>query len=488
MPRIGTLAGRTPRGLIAALSALGLALLVAAPAHAVATIAADTTRAPLSDPLVQGKATSLSAGVLDRTLLRFVVRGLSGPPARAVLRMRVTDPTFESVGIRVVPAAFGEDDGTPALQLAPLFAIATAKAPTAGAWVEWDVTKAVPGNGEVGLQVSGPLLDAARFSSREGPDAPQLVVTPDDARAQRLANLLDLRAAQTFVAAARDNLGTSLDGLDVIAAPAGVPARYVGVYHALVGGVFVTRLATSDDLTTWTHRADLGTHLSQATLEPLPDGGFLLGLERDTPDVQYISKSNLVVRHYASWSQLAAGTFDREVDLPRTLAATAEGTPSLEVTSWTDVDTSKIAIRFHYLKNIDVDRQASGVLTNLAAAGWAPQPDATVNNMFISLRTRGNLGDRADVDFEGHEFAVLEAQSIKADFGTWRWFLYDRERNEARLLALRAPAGSYALGNPTVRKLTDPGGQAVLFISGYAFFQGAGPGEAGQFIAIRRVT
>lgn len=60
----------------------------------------------------------------------------------------------------------------------------------------------------------------------------------------------------------------------------------------------------------------------------------------------------------------------------------------------------------------------------------------------------------ADLLFEGHPFAVLEAQSIKADFGTWRWYLYDRERNEARLLALHAPAGSYSLGNPTVRALT----------------------------------
>jgi hypothetical protein len=472
---------------ITGLGTLALALVGAAPAHAVATIAADTTRAPLSDPLAQGRSTSLSAGVLDRTLRRFVVRGLAGPAARAVLRLRVTDPTIETVGVRVIPPGFGEDDGTPSLQIAPLFAIATAKAPTAGTWVEWDVTKAVAGNGEVGLQVSGPLLDAARFSSREGPDAPQLVVTPDDARGLRLANLLDLRGAQTFLPGARDSAGTSLDGLDVIAAPPGVPGRYIGVYHALAGGVFVTKLATSDDLVTWIYRADLGTHLSQATLESLPDGGFVLGLERDTPDVQFISKSNLVVRHYADWPALAAGTFDREVDLPRTLAGTAEGTPSLAVSHYNGVDDSQIAIRFHYLKNIDVDRQASGVLTNLSVAGWAPQPDLAVNNMFISLRTRGNLGDRADVRFEDHDFAVLEAQSIKADFGTWRWFLYDRERNEARLLALRAPAGSYALGNPTVRQLTDPAGHAVLLISGYAFFQGAGPGEAGQFIAIRRL-
>lgn len=82
---------------------------------------------------------------------------------------------------------------------------------------------------------------------------------------------------------------------------------------------------------------------------------------------------------------------------------------------------------------------------------------------------------------------MLEAQSIKGDFGTWRWYLYDRDRAEARLLALHAPAGSYALGNPTVRALTGPDGRPTLLSSGYAFSQGSGPGEAGQFIALRRL-
>ena len=127
------------------------------------------------------------------------------------------------------------------------------------------------------------------------------------------------------------------------------------------------------------------------------------------------------------------------------------------------------------------------MLTNFSAAGWAPQPDATVNDHFIRLGTRGNLGDRADVLFEGHRFAVLEAQSVRGDFGAWRWYLYDRERDEARLLALRGPAGSYAIGNPTVRALTGPDGLPTLLISGFVFSQGAGFGEAGQFIALRRL-
>lgn len=474
------------RALRLALGACSLALVIAAPAHAVATVAADTTRSPGGDSRAAGRSTTLMAGGVAQTLLRFAVHGLRGAPMRAVLRLRVTNPTLEHLAVRVLPPAFGEDDGTPSpLPIQPT-AIANVSGATAGTWAQWDVTEAVRGDGDVGLRISGPLLDAASFSSREGPDAPQLVITPDDARGAKLAGLLDPLAADTFVAGARDDRGNSLDGLDVIAAPArGVPGRYIGVYHTLSGGVFVTKVATSDDLTTWTHRADLASHASQPTLAALPDGGFVLAIERDTPDPQYTSRSNLVVRHYATWAALAASTFAREVDLPRTLAATAEGTPGLDVKRWNGPADSQIAITFHYLKNIDVDRQAAGVLTNFDAAGWAPQPDAAVNGLFIRLGTRGNLGDRADLQFEGHRFAVLEAQSIKADFGTWRWYLYDRERNEARRVALHLPAGSFAMGNPTVRALPGPNGDPVLLFSGYAFHEGAGPGESGQFIALR---
>lgn len=477
-------------GVASALAACVLALGVATPAHAVATVAADTTRAGGLDPLTAGRSTSLVAGGGNASLLRFSVRGLGRPPTRAVLRLRVTNATFESLAVRSVAAGFGEDDGAPATLQPEPNAIAQLSGAAAMTWAQWDVTTAVRGDGDIGLHVSGPLLDAASFSSREGPDAPQLVVTPDDDRGLRLAGLLDPNAAETFVARARDDAGSSLDGLDVIAAPAGqgVPGRYIGVHHTLVGGVYVAKLATSEDLTSWTHRADLDQHASQPTLAALPDGGFVLAFERDTPDRQYVSASNLVVRHYVSWAALAAGAFSRAVDLQRTLAPTAEGTPQLEVRHWNGPDASQIAITFHYLENIDVDRQAAGVLTNFSALGWAPQPEAATNRLFAGLGTRGNLGDRADVLFEGHRFAVLEAQSIKGDFGTWRWYLYDRDRNEARLLPIRLPAGSHALGNPTVRALRSPTGQPLLLISGFAFSEGARQGEAGQFIAIRHAA
>ncbi len=56
----------------------------------------------------------------------------------------------------------------------------------------------------------------------------------------------------------------------------------------------------------------------------------------------------------------------------------------------------------------------------------------------------------------------------------------------------RAAPGSNGLRrsllcNPTARAFTDDAGATTLFVSGFAFWQGAGFGEAGQFIALRRL-
>ena len=79
-----------------------VSLVAVAPAHAVATIAADTTRGGSGDAVTAGRSTSLVAGAFQQTLLRFRVAGLSGPPARAVLRLRVTAPTSEGLAVRVI--------------------------------------------------------------------------------------------------------------------------------------------------------------------------------------------------------------------------------------------------------------------------------------------------------------------------------------------------------------------------------------------------
>jgi hypothetical protein len=48
-----------------------------------------------------------------------------------------------------------------------------------GTWVEYDVTGVVTGNGDWTFALAGPAADGTVFSSREGADPPQLVVTAD---------------------------------------------------------------------------------------------------------------------------------------------------------------------------------------------------------------------------------------------------------------------------------------------------------------------
>jgi hypothetical protein len=299
--------------LVATAAACALAPVAAESARAVATIAADTTRAPLRDPLAAGRAPTLVAGGLDRTLLRFAVKGIGGPPARAVLRLRVTDPTFESLAVRVLPAGFGELDGTPSL-----------------------LARARP--------------DRAR-ERRAGRDVGAV------RRHERRQGRRRCRPAGVRTAARRREL--------LVARGA---RRAAARRHA--------------------------RRRPQATLAALPDSGFVVAFERDTPDPRWVSTSSLVVRQL----RRLGGAHRGRVRPPRRPPAYPRG-----------------------------DRQSAGVITN---------------------------------------------------FGTWRLYLYDRERDEARMLALRLPAGSWAIGNPTVRTLTVPDGQPRALRLGLRLRPGRRPGRS----------
>jgi len=83
----------------------------------------------------------------------------------------------------------------------------------------------------------------------------------------------DVTSATAYRYGAHDDQGSTLDALKVIPSPGG---GYLGVYHTLSAGVFVTKLAVSSDLLHWTHVVDLEPHASQPTIAALSDGGFLV--------------------------------------------------------------------------------------------------------------------------------------------------------------------------------------------------------------------
>ena len=282
---------------------------------------------------------------------------------------------------------------------------------------------------------------------------------------------------------AKDSLGRTLDGLDVALSPDPSFGRYLGVYHSFLGGEFVAQVATSDNLVDWTHRADLAPDGGQPSIAVDPAGGIVVADEQDTPDPQWVSTSGVRVRHYASVANLVAGVWDAEkLLLPRLLAPTNEGTPQVSIKRWgAGPFDSELRITFHYLRDIDVDRQAIGTLTNFTS--WGATPDATTNTLLEGFAIRGAIGDRSDITYGGRAFGIVEGQLVKNDHRTWRMFLVDRTRGQARMVAAKLPAGGYSLGNPAVTILPGPAGTPVLFESTFAFSDAA-PHEAGSAIAL----
>ncbi len=147
---------------------------------------------PVADAQVYSSSTSKNYGTLStirakggtssiyQSFLRFNVTGLSGSVTGVKLRLFVTDasPNTQSV-YPVADTSWGETaitwNNAPAMGGT---ALGAATAPTASSYVEINLsTAAVTGNGLVsfGLQSNG--TNSAIFSSREGANHPQLVIT-----------------------------------------------------------------------------------------------------------------------------------------------------------------------------------------------------------------------------------------------------------------------------------------------------------------------
>jgi hypothetical protein len=294
----------------------------------------------------------------------------------------------------------------------------------------------------------------------------------------------DVTQATAHRYGARDNEGTSLDTLKVIRNPRG---GYLGVYHALRQGVFVVKLARSTDLLRWVRVADLDVHASQPTLAPTPHGGFVLGEERDSGCTGTGPGGNcLAFRHYRSVAALLAGASDRSFQAPRSLSKCAEGTPNIySVRMKRNIRRSTISVGFHYFRDCQVDRQASGVLRNFSS--WSARVDGRTNRVLEAFRPDGNIGDRDFARMPGGRFSIYEVQFHRHDFGSWRVFLYDRIAGKAQQLAIKTRGGSSAFANPTFTVLRSPRGRPALLVTLFLPVQGAGRNEGGELVYYREL-
>ena len=208
---------------------------------------------------------------------------------------------------------------------------------------------------------------------------------------QLAALLSDVTKATVHRYGARDDQGRTLDCLKIFEIARG---DYLGIYHTREKGVFRLHAAQSTNLIDWRHRAELDAHASQGALWRGANGGFYLAYEHDVPKAV-----NIRLRHWPNLTALLSGQCDREIDLPRTLAPTAEGTPSFErVDEGVSPDQSRIDLRIHYYREMKVDRAARGTLVGFTnwSAKVAPEIDAALE----ARGAHGNIGDRDHVRFQ----------------------------------------------------------------------------------------
>jgi PKD repeat protein len=114
-----------------------------------------------------------------RPLVKFTLSGFAGPPTSVKLHLYVIDGSDNCGSWYSVSNSWTEStvtwntkpdvSGTPA---------GTAGACTTGQWVDVDVTSAVTGNGTYSFEATSGSTNTAEFSSREGTNAPQVLIVP----------------------------------------------------------------------------------------------------------------------------------------------------------------------------------------------------------------------------------------------------------------------------------------------------------------------
>jgi hypothetical protein len=271
---------------------------------------------------------------------------------------------------------------------------------------------------------------------------------------------------------AKDNTGKNMDCAKIIANPAG---GFISVYHTYVNGVSKVNLATSTNLLDWTWVRELAGSNNGPASQPtiaVAGNGFVMVWEQEP-------NNHLKFVYFSSWDNLRNGIVAKSFSAPRQLSTCAEGTPNIYSASSTSVD-----IGFHYYANCDVDRQARGT-TNWSS--WSSSKQPQFDNAILHWGVKGNVGDRDAFSYKGFNYALIEGQGAKGDFGTWRSYIYDYQTGNADRLNIKTDRGSAAFANPTFTIL-NLGGQQVVVCTMFIPSQGSGAGEAGELIYYRNLS
>ena len=111
-----------------------------------------------------------------RTLLRFTVPG--GTVSSAKLRLFVTDASPDGGRVYAVADTWAESSVTwnTAPAIGPTAVATIGATPAVGSWAEVDLSSLVTGPGTYSLELVSSSTNSAIYSSREGSNAPELVI------------------------------------------------------------------------------------------------------------------------------------------------------------------------------------------------------------------------------------------------------------------------------------------------------------------------
>jgi len=300
-------------------------------------------------------------------------------------------------------------------------------------------------------------------------------VPSDFPRHQLAALISDVRHSDGYVYTTRDHLGHVMDCAKIIRNPESLLIdEFIAVYHTYIDGLPKVNLARSTDLINWEFVKQIGDKASQPAILALKqDGGFLIVWEQEP-------SNHLKFVYYKSWLDLKEGIQTKSYDAFRTLSPCAEGTPNIYPNS----TLAQIDLGFHYYQNCQVDRQARGTLRNFSLWSGGKKQNG-FDNAILHYGVKGNIGDRDFIEYNSHNYALIEGQYEKNDFGTWRTFLYDYQTGNADQLKIQTHGGSKAFANPTIT-LTSLKGQRIILVTFFVPGEESAPGEAGELIYYRK--
>ncbi len=137
---------------------------------------------------LQGYRTGGRKGATYLPYLRFSVGSLPATPVSATLRLFVTDPSATSGRLYRTSTTNWSETGTTYNNRPGTTgnSIGDSRNATAGQWVEFDVTSTVTGAGQYGFTLTNHSSDLVAFSSKEGANPPQLVISYGSSSADSL--------------------------------------------------------------------------------------------------------------------------------------------------------------------------------------------------------------------------------------------------------------------------------------------------------------